>query len=330
MKTLDHYWYSQNFIAWLLLPLSWLFRALSIARRWGYTSGLLTVVKLPVPVIVVGNIAVGGTGKTPLLIALCDLLKAWGYTPGVISRGYASQLSGEALVNEDSTAAEVGDEPVLISRRTFCPVAVGKDRVAAAQLLLSHADCDIILSDDGLQHYRLDRDIEIAVIDAQRKHGNGFYLPAGPLREPVKRLESVDFVVTHGDDKARYHFNLEFSAAMNLATRQRVDLETLANERIHAVAGIGNPQRFFDQLEALGIKIIAHGFDDHHDFTQADLQFDESLPVLMTEKDAVKCHHMALPDLWYVPVRAKLSPHLIADFQNCVQRVFHQQAKPAP
>ena len=205
MKSLDHYWYSQNLLAWLLLPLSWLFRVVSVIRHWCYANSFFSVVTLPVPVIVIGNIAVGGTGKTPLLIALCDLLKARGYTPGVISRGYGSQLKGEMLVTEDSDPVAVGDEPVLIARRTFCPVAVGKNRVAAAQLLLSHAECDIILSDDGLQHYRLQRDIEIAVIDAQRMHGNGFYLPAGPLREPVSRLESVDFVVTHGKAHGDIH-----------------------------------------------------------------------------------------------------------------------------
>jgi len=320
MKSLDQYWYSQNIIAWSLLPLSLCFRVLAGLRRWLYKASILPSTRLPVPVIVVGNISVGGTGKTPLLIALCELLKTSGYRPGVISRGYASSVISEALVSEESTAARVGDEPMLIAKRTGCPVAVGRKRTAAARLLLQNSDCNVILSDDGLQHYALQRDIEIAVVDAARRHGNGFLLPAGPLREPVSRLNSVDMVVFNGAADADYNFNLEFLTAVNIATGEQVGLESFSATTVHAVAGIGHPQRFFDQLGRAGLKIIAHAFPDHHPYSAGDLDFGDSLPVLMTEKDAVKCDRVQLGTLWAIPVIARLSPQVRDDFLKSISR----------
>jgi tetraacyldisaccharide 4'-kinase len=322
MKSLDHYWYSQNLLAWSLLPLSWLFRLVAMIRRKMYRAGILASTRLPVPVVVVGNISVGGAGKTPLLIALCELLKTSGYRPGVVSRGYGSTLMGEALVTARSSASQVGDEPLLIALRTACPVAVGRRRPAAAKLLLKNHDCDIILSDDGLQHYAMQRDLEIAVVDTSRLHGNGHCLPAGPLREPIERLDCVDLVVYNGKADARYRFDLEFLTAVNIATGATAELKSFSGQKVHAVAGIGNPQRFFDQLKAEGLEIIPQVFSDHHVYTLNDLSFDDALPVLMTEKDAVKCTHLKLSTLWSVPVVAHLSAPLVDDFMSGVKRLI--------
>lgn len=321
MKSLDHYWYSQNLFAWALLPLSWLFRLVALVRRKMYRANILASTRLPVPVIVVGNISVGGTGKTPLLIALCELLKTLGYRPGVVSRGYGADLQGEVLVTEHSAAEKVGDEPLLIASRSGCPVAVGSRRPAAAKLLLKNHDCNIILSDDGLQHYAMQRDIEIAVVDASRLHGNGHCLPAGPLREPTSRLNSVDFVVYNGKTDFAYWFDLEFMTAVNVATGATAELKSFSGQKVHAVAGIGNPERFFEQLENEGIEIVPHRFSDHHAYTLNDLSYDDALPVLMTEKDAVKCTHFKLSTLWSVPVTANLSVRLIEDFASSVNRL---------
>ena len=318
MKRLDHYWYSQNPVAWLLLPLSWLFCAVSILRRLIYVNGLLPAYGMPVPVIIVGNISVGGTGKTPLLIAVCEFLTRQGLKPGVVSRGYGATASGEYSVEVNDDAATCGDEPVLIRQRTGCPVIIGSDRVAAAKKLLAENDCDVILSDDGMQHYRLKRDIEIAVVDTLRKFGNGFCLPAGPLREPVSRLGKVDMLVYHGGSDDSYHFSLEFGEAVNLLTGEKRTLEGFTTGTVHAVAGIGHPERFFNQLRASGVEVVEHAFPDHHAYTGDDIDYADNLPVLMTEKDAVKCKRLqddtksgaTMENIWAVPVSAKLSDPL--------------------
>ncbi|MCW8830120.1 MAG: tetraacyldisaccharide 4'-kinase, partial [Gammaproteobacteria bacterium] len=249
MKRLDEYWYSQNPVAWLLLPVTALYCSLVFLRRFLFRAGLFKSFALPVPVIIVGNISVGGTGKTPLLIALCDLLRSQGYRPGVISRGYGGDFAGEHLLKDSDTADAVGDEPCLIHARTDCPLVVGKDRVAAAEHLLANTDCNIVLSDDGLQHYRLRRDIEIAIVDTKRQFGNGFCLPSGPLREPVARLNQVDFVVDHCTDTStslrNNNFSLKFSDAVNLKTNKLRSLDEFKGSPVHAVAGIGHPARFF-------------------------------------------------------------------------------------
>jgi tetraacyldisaccharide 4'-kinase len=283
---------------------------------------------MPVPVIIVGNISVGGTGKTPLLIALCEYLVRQGYKPGVISRGYGASISGEYSVAANDDAAACGDEPLLIKQRTGCPVMIGRDRVAAAKKLLAENDCDVILSDDGMQHYRLKRDIEIAVVDTQRKFGNGFCLPAGPLREPGSRLNKVDMVVHHGKSDHKYHFSLEFGAAINLATGEQRDVESFTAEKAHAVAGIGHPGRFFRQLQALGVDVTEHAFPDHHAYTSSDIDYADSLPILMTEKDAVKCKRLqsvntvggTYENIWAVPVSAKLSDQLGIDLTELVKQ----------
>ena len=315
MKRIDAYWYSQNLVAWLLLPLTAFYCLLVFVRRFFYRTQIFKSFELPVPVIVVGNISVGGTGKTPLLISLCELLKQQGYRPGIVSRGYGGDFEGEHLVIKDDEAKQTGDEPYLISRRTDCPIVVGRNRVAAAQLLLKESDCNIILSDDGLQHYRLGRDIEIAIIDRSRQFGNGFCLPSGPLRESVSRLNDVDFVVDHvvDLDKECNSFALQFSDVINLKTTEIKPVSHFHDVQVHAVAGIGHPSRFFNQLKNNGLDVIEHDFPDHYVFTQQDLMFNDDSPVLMTEKDAVKCQEFSGDNLWYVPVNAILS------------ETFHQQ-----
>ena len=328
MKRLDHYWYSQNPVAWTLLPLSWLFCAVSMLRRFIYRNGLAASYALPVPLIIIGNISVGGTGKTPLLIGLCDYLARQGLKPGVISRGYGATVNGERTVAENDNAQTCGDEPLLIKQRTACPVVIGKDRVAAARKLLAEFDCDVILSDDGMQHYRLQRDVEIAVVDSGRKFGNGFCLPAGPLREPRSRLRKVDMVVQHGGSDDNYHFTLRFEPAVNLLTGEKRKLESFESTRVHAVAGIGHPARFFNQLRRQGLDVLEHPYPDHHLYTPGDIDFADDLPILMTEKDAVKCKHLiaaVVPDnsranVWSVPVSADIADQVRIDLIKLIKQ----------
>jgi tetraacyldisaccharide 4'-kinase len=315
MRSLDEYWYNQNLFAWLLLPVSWIYCVLALSRRFLYKKRLLKSYSVSVPLIVIGNISVGGTGKTPLLIALCELLVKQGLQPGIVSRGYGGSFSGEQLVSENDTAEHVGDEPFLMAQRTQCPVAVGNDRVAAAELLLRHHSCDVILSDDGLQHYRMQRDFEIAVVDVNRQLGNGFCLPAGPLREPAGRLQSVDMVVHHGRSANANSFVLEFMDAVNLVTGETRPIESFKDSAVHAIAGIGHPERFFEQLAQAGLRIIKHPFPDHYAYKKSDLVFDDNdndKVLLMTEKDAVKCKAYTVGNCWYVPVAARLSDGLIS------------------
>lgn len=328
MRRLDYYWYSQNPVAWALLPLSWLFCAIAVLRRFMYINGLLPGYAVPVPVIIVGNITVGGTGKTPLLIGLCEYLIRHGFKPGVVSRGYGATISGEYSVSAKDDAATCGDEPLLIQQRTGCPVIIGRDRVAAAKKLLAENDCNIILSDDGMQHYRLKRDIEIAVVDIQRGFGNGFCLPAGPLREPEARLGKVNMVVYHGNSDDKYQYSLEFGEAVNLLTGEKRQLESFSSGIVHAVAGIGHPERFFNQLRSLELEVIEHAFPDHHKYTTSDIDFADDSPILTTEKDAVKCKHLQparktgsiIENIWAVPVSANISEQLGFDLIELVKQ----------
>ena len=311
MTWLDRYGYSLNLVAVLLWPFSLLFGVVARTRRWLYRQGLLRDEAVEVPVIVVGNITVGGTGKTPLVIRLVELLREAGYQPGVVSRGYGGQSTQwPRHVTVDSDPRQVGDESVLLARRCRCPVVVDPDRVAAARALLATYDCNVILSDDGLQHYRLRRDLEIAVVDGFRRLGNLACLPAGPLREPPSRLREVDFVVGNGVARGgEYIMSLQGDTALNLADPWVSSaLAGFRRGTVHAVAGIGDPRRFFDHLRHARLRIIEHPFPDHHLFRPEDLQFRPDLPLLMTEKDAVKCRSFALEEGWYVPVDAQLDP----------------------
>lgn len=277
---------------------------------------MLRVVASPVPVIVVGNLSVGGTGKTPVVIWLAQTLRARGYTPGIVSRGYGG--SGQLSAVQPTSSPElVGDEPVLIAARTQCPVWVGRDRSAAVQRLLTgNPQVDVIISDDGLQHYRLARDCEIVVIDAGRQFGNRLMLPAGPLREPPSRLDSVDAIVSNGTDHGEhtdhaFSMRLQGDAFVNLLDpAKRQSHETFRNMRLHAVAGIGNPERFFTHVRNLGLSFTAHAFTDHHAFTVSDLDFRDADAVLMTEKDAIKCSRFARRKWWSLPVDAHIDSAL--------------------
>jgi tetraacyldisaccharide 4'-kinase len=302
-------WYSNNIFILCLLPLSWVYLLVIRIRRLMFRIGLLKVSHLSVPVIVVGNISVGGTGKTPLIIWLADCLKKSGYKPGIISKGYGgSAKQWPQWVDASSDPSLVGDEALLIAKQTTCPVSVGPIRVDTANFLLNKTDCDVILSDDGLQHYALDRDIEIAVIDGMRRFGNGYCLPAGPLREPKNRLQNVDIIICNGGRAGDNEFpmRLEGSIAINLATAEQRPLTHFVGQHCHACAGIGNPQRFFDLLAAVGLNCITHSFPDHYHYLPEDIEFNDGKPVLMTAKDAVKCMSFALDNYWFVPVSAKL------------------------
>jgi tetraacyldisaccharide 4'-kinase len=305
-RFLQALWYGAACKALPLLPLSWLFQGVAGLRRRLYRSGVWRVHSLPVPVIVVGNLSVGGTGKTPLLIYLAKLLRQEGRRPGIIGRGYGGRAKRwPQWVDKNSDPAEVGDEAVLIAAQTGCPAAVGPARAAAARLLLENGVCDVILSDDGLQHYALGRTLEIAVIDGERRFGNGFCLPAGPLREPISRLRDVDLVVCNGAarEAGEYAMQVGGDTAVNLFTGEQRALNAFALQSCHAVAGIGNPRRFFELLRGAGIECITHSFPDHYAYEAADIDFCDGKPVLMTEKDAVKCRRFAREHDWYIPVQ---------------------------
>ena len=291
MLNFQKIWYQKSPLSFLLLPLSWLFGGIVIVRRALYQNGWKKVINLPVPVIVVGNITIGGTGKTPLVASIVKHLMANGMHPGIISRGYRGQSKQwPLLLNSQSSARLVGDEPLLLFHQCQCPVAVGPNRVETAKMLLEKAKCDVVVSDDGLQHYRLGRAVEIAVIDGARKLGNGRYLPAGPLREKPARLKSVDIIVVNdGEWPQAYNMTYTLTRAVNLVDKQNYrPLADFCDQTVHAVAGIGHPERFFNSLRQLGLTIIMHPFPDHHIFRRGDCEFEDDLAVLMTEKDAVK------------------------------------------
>jgi tetraacyldisaccharide 4'-kinase len=269
---------------------------------------LLPRKRAPVPVIVVGNVTVGGTGKTPLTIALVQRLRDAGWNPGVASRGYGrNDEATPRWVDQQTAPADGGDEPVLIARRTGVRVRVDRDRVAAARALAAEG-CDIVVCDDGLQHYRLRRDLEIEVIDGRRRYGNGRLLPAGPLREPAVRGLRCDFRVVNSGNAGfgEWPMTLHSGRAVPLAAGKPLQLSAFGGHRVHAIAGIGNPARFFDMLRDYGIGVVPHAFDDHHAYTAEDLQFGSDLPLLMTEKDAVKCADLAGDWAYSVPIDAEL------------------------
>lgn len=316
MNFLDRYGYSLNGVSVLLWPVSLLFGLAARLRRLWYQHNPRLSVALPAPVIVVGNITVGGAGKTPLVARLVELLREAGYQPGIISRGYGGQATRwPQPVHPHSDPRQLGDESVMLARRCRCPVVVDPDRVAAARFLLETYGCNVIVSDDGLQHYRLRRDLEIAVIDGFRRLGNSACLPAGPLREPPSRLRSVDFVVGNGAARgSEYLMALHGDRAVSLVDPTiSVSLAGFSQGTVHAVAGIGDPSRFFAHLRHARLRILKHPFPDHHPFSAKDLRFPQDLPVLMTEKDAVKCQAFASEGYWFVPVQAQLEPAFEAD-----------------
>lgn len=317
-----------SFSVWhlLLMPISWLFLILVTIRKFFYRSGLFKSVRLAVPVIVVGNINVGGTGKTPLVIWLVEQLQQAGFKPGVISRGYGAKALAPTLVHEHSDPLLVGDEPVLIAKRAQCPVFIHANRVLAGEALLSaHPECNILISDDGLQHYRLQRDVEIVVIDGAKGLGNGALLPAGPLREPTSRLNLVDAIVINGKPEASFNtgnvpvLNMQLNADDFYNLKQpnnTCGAQAFANQRVLAIAGIGNPERFFQQLTAMNIQFTSQAYPDHYDFKEADFNMQPTDVVLMTEKDAVKCQAFAKTSFWVLPVKATLKSDLMTIILN--------------
>ena len=304
------HWSRRGALAWLLWPASLAFGVVVFFRRLFFRLRLFRSHDAGIPVIVVGNLTVGGSGKTPLVLWIAHFLRREGWRPGVVSRGYGAKAGEPREASIASDPAEVGDEPIVLARRSGCPVWVAADRAEACRRLrVAHPQCDVIVSDDGLQHYALRRKLEICVVDS-RGFGNSLLLPAGPLREPRSRLGSVDAVVSHAAPGVEgYRMTLEGESLVRYTDARDVrPAASFAGQAVHAVAGIGDPERFFLQLERCGLKIRPHPFADHHAFTAADLEFGDEAPVVMTEKDAVKCKPFAKAHYWIFPVSASLDP----------------------
>ena len=320
-------WYHGHPALTLLRPLEWLYRRVVLGKRRAFLAGEGDIYRAPVPVLVVGNVTVGGTGKTPMILWLIEHCRARGLRVGVVSRGYGAtppQLPWR--VRADDPAGHAGDEPLLIVQRSGVPLVIDPQRARAVQALLEQEELDLILCDDGLQHYRLARDIELVLVDAARGLGNGRCLPAGPLREPAERLAEVDAVLRNGatvDGEEGYALQLRPTALVNLRSGERVGLDHFPpGQQVHAVAGIGNPRRFFATLEALNWRPIAHPFADHARYSPEALCFAPALPLLMTEKDAVKCRAFAAEDWWYLAVDAAPSPAFVAWFDQRLDRLL--------
>lgn len=309
-------WYAESLhpLAILLLPFSILFTGITALRRFLYRKKILKSIHFDIPVIIVGNITVGGTGKTPFVIWLANYLRDKGFQPGIVSRGVGGKKHLQPhLVKANDAASMVGDEALLLMENTQCPVMLCIDRVAAVRALSSKFKCNIILSDDGLQHYRLGRNYEIAIVDAERRFGNQHLLPAGPLRESLARLKKVDLLVVNGGGKEdEYTMDLqplEFVSLIN--PEHKIPFQKfMRTSKIHAVAGIGHPQRFFKLLKKEGFNVLEHAFPDHHLYKPEDFRFSDTLAIIMTEKDAVKCKAFADERYWFLAVRAKINPAL--------------------
>ncbi len=331
-------WQRAPWYLYLLWPLTLLYRLITAGRRLGYRSGVLSVQSSAIPVIVVGNLTVGGTGKSPLVASLVHHLQEAGYRPGIVSRGYGARVAHDQPVRVDrhSTAADVGDEPCMLAQMIACPIIVCRDRPRAIKAL-EQEGCGVVVADDGMQHYRMARDLEICVVDGERGWGNGHLLPMGPLREPLSRLSGVSCLVVNsrGDSDARIRIPdfdeplRQFAMVLQVGSLEPLKGQNSGRpprppERVHALAGIGNPQRFFRALEALGFEVIPHAFSDHHKFVADDLQFDDDLPLIMTAKDAVKCGAFAPPGVWVLPVSAELEP---AFYEFVLEQLAHRVAQ---
>lgn len=322
-------WYGSS-AALILRPFALLYRFATVLRRHAYVRGWLRSFRVGCPVVIVGNLTVGGTGKTPLVAWFAQQLTQRGFKVGIVSRGYGRRESTPRVVESDADWRDVGDEPLLLRRATGCLTVVSADRVAGARMLVEQG-ATLVLADDGLQHLRLARDCEIVVIDGARGFGNGWLLPAGPLREPPSRLSSVDAVVVNGEAEravpVKSTFEMKLAPSAIRAVKGDAMLPVAPTLRVHAVAGIGNPRRFFRDLRLRGIEVIEHPFPDHHAFTERDLEFDDGLPVLMTEKDAVKCRAFSNPLLWYVPVAAQFDEPQARLLLDRVLRKVNSQSK---
>ena len=328
-------WYQKSLWLYLLAPLSLIYFLLTAIRRLAFRVGILSSFKPAVPTIVVGNITVGGAGKTPLVIALVEALRNKGFNPGVISRGYGSNAPDYPYtVTATSSPVHSGDEPLLIAQSTGAPVVIDANRKQAAAMLLKHNNCDVIVSDDGLQHYALKRDIEIAVVDARRGFGSAWLLPTGPLRECVSRLSQVDYIIGNGEGVLQLPNVVPFYA-MHLQAQalQSIDADTMVaiddwpyGKRVHAVAGIGNPERFFTTLRELGFDPVEHAFADHYSYRTDDFQFAEPLPIIMTAKDAVKMRNIQPPEnSWLLPVEAAIDQSFFDSIYKRIQSLPSEQ-----
>jgi len=320
MKThllLNSVWYQKKlpFYLYPLMPLSWIYFLIVFIRRKLYQCGIFQTHTFSVPVIVVGNITVGGTGKTPLVMHIFELLKRRGFRPGIVSLGYKGSHLAPTSVTSESSPHLVGDEALLLVNKLNCPMVVGKNRVKAVEMLLNSGQVDIIISDDGLQHYALARTIEIAVIEAERRFGNGFGLPLGPLREPISRLQSVNLRVAKGGGQYSNIENSEYEMEITQDKLQNAfdnslqqALSFFKDTKVHAIAGIGNPNRFFKSLSDQQISVIPHPYPDHYFYKAEDIQFNDNLPIIMTEKDAVKCKGFLTPNHWILNMKGMLNP----------------------
>ncbi|MDA8390017.1 MAG: tetraacyldisaccharide 4'-kinase [Gammaproteobacteria bacterium] len=321
------HWARWTWLSRLLWPLGLVYCALMRLRRAFYRHGWGVCVRIPAPVVIVGNVTVGGTGKTPFVLWLAGILREAGWHPGIVSRGYGGRGRGTQVVTAVSDARLVGDEALLLARRAGVPVVVDRDRARGARRLIA-LGCDVIVADDGLQHYRLRRDIEIGVLDGERRFGNAACLPAGPLREPLARWAGLDFRVTQGPaGRGEWSMRLRGGVACHVVSGTVRPLADLG--RVHAVAGIGNPGRFFAHLRAQGVEVVAHPFADHHNYTQADLDFPGDDPVVMTEKDAVKCARPGDGRWWYVPVDAAVDPALAERILGRLNQIKEQHGQAA-
>ena len=317
-------WYQKSTWLLLLVPLSWLFRAISRLRRivlqWRFQGQSYAM-----PVVVIGNISLGGSGKTPLIIALAKALSERGYSVGVVSRGYGGASAQYPLVvRPDTPVSQSGDEPLLVAKKLGCPVVVDPNRGRAVEKLVESFSCDLILSDDGLQHYRLHRDVEIAVVDGRRRFGNGYTLPAGPLRESPRRLKEVDFIIQNGgivepDDPVAYIVQLETSGLRRFGSSELIGFDQwVESTNIHAVAAIGHPERFFESLRQMGFKVDSEPKNDHQALTACDIGFDDDLPVVITAKDAVKYQGLVPDNLWVLEVEMALDNEFVSSLIDCV------------
>ncbi len=329
LDKLQQGWRRAHFLNYVLLPIAWCYGLLMKLRQGCYQMGICQSTVLSVPVIVVGNISVGGSGKSPLVMLLVNHLKAKGFKPGVICRGYAGKSAfWPRQVNHTTSAKLVGDEPQLIFEQCDVAVVAGPDRVQNGYYLIDKLNCNILISDDGYQHFALKRTVDIVVIDAQYGFGNGWCLPAGPLREPKSALRRADIVVLNGESTDQstakwlgnipcYSVTMKLQDARNLMDNRRRKLSEFLRHPVHAVAGIGNPERFFLQLEQAGIDIIRHVFPDHHDFGKDDLSFADNNDILMTEKDGIKCRALALQTETWAKKIWVISAHLCVDETLC-------------
>jgi tetraacyldisaccharide 4'-kinase len=320
---IESIWYQpKGLAAYLLSPFSYVFIFIASIRKQLYKGNIIKSNAFNVPIIIVGNITVGGSGKTPLVIALANFFKSSGFNVGIVSRGYGAAFDGAKLLDDNSKAPEVGDEPLLIFQKAQVPVAVSKNRPLAVEKLIKEKKCNLIISDDGLQHYALQRDIEIAVIDGSRQLGNGFCLPAGPLREPASRLNSVDYIIENNSTKPASTKYIQMrilpDCFINLATNEKAALESFKGKTVHAYTGLGNPSKFFALLKSLGIEVKEHAFPDHYLFKEKDFLLDNQVIIMMTEKDAVKCKLFANEQFWCLPISAEIDGNFCS---NLLQKV---------